>query len=344
MEKTKSEGFFLVKKGQAAQAFELRLFELNSPSADEVLIEVEAFGLNFADVMARKGLYREAPPMPCIVGYEVVGKIVRTGSSVSSDLLGKRVVAFCRFGGYARHVVTKANAIHEIDNAPAEDALALCTQGVTAYYMAAYLTPVRKGDRVLIHAAAGGVGSLLVQLCKYSGAEVIAKVGSEAKGELVASLGADHIINYKKSEYTRQLKQVLGNHPLDVSFNAVGGRTFKKDFQFLGAGGRMVLFGGAELTQGKWGLFSQLNFLRHMGVVIPVGLMMSSRNILGVNMLKIADQKPEVLAECLRQVVSAYKSGKLKPAQGSSYNYSGLAEAHEELGSGRSSGKLTIFW
>jgi NADPH2:quinone reductase len=344
MEKTKSEGFFLVKKGAAAQAFELKTLELDAPADDEVLIEVEAFGLNFADVMARKGFYREAPAMPCIVGYEVVGRVSRNGKNVSAELLGKRVVAFCRFGGYAKHVLTKATAIHEIDNTPAEDALALCTQGVTAYYMASLLTPVRKGDRVLIHAAAGGVGSLLIQLCKLTGAEVIAKVGSKTKGELAKSLGADHIINYKETEYTQQLKQILGDQTLDVSFNAVGGRTFRKDFHFMGAGSRMVLFGGAELTNGKWGIFSQLNFLRNMGLVLPVGLMMSSRNILGVNMLKLADQKPEVLSECLKEVVSTYKNGKLKPISGQTFNFSALAEAHEELGSGRSKGKLSVFW
>jgi 2-desacetyl-2-hydroxyethyl bacteriochlorophyllide A dehydrogenase len=344
MERLKSEGFFLVKTGSANQAFELKAFDLEGPTIDDVLIETEAFGLNFADVMARKGLYREAPPMPCIIGYEVVGKVVSCGDRVPAELAGKRVVAFCRFGGYAKHIVTKASAVYVIDEIPAEQALALCTQGVTAYYMTCNLAPIRKGDRVLVHAAAGGVGSLLVQLCKLYGAEVIAKVSNDVKAKLVSGMGADHIIDYSDTDYTLQLKNILGDSQLDVSFNAIGGKTFKRDFQFLGSGGRMVLFGGAALTNGKWGFLSQLNFLRQMGVIIPVGLMMSSRNILGVNMLKIADEKPGLLAECLNQVMTLYLSGKLKPHIGNTYRFSELANAHEELGSGNSSGKIAVFW
>ena len=149
--------------------------------ANDVLIETEAFGLNYADVMARRGLYREAPAFPCVIGYEVVGTIIQTGSSVDITLIGKRVVAFTRFGGYAKHVITTKDAIAEIGKMPVNDALALATQGVTAYYMSNYISPVRTGEHVLIHAAAGGVGTLLIQLAKQAGAIVIAKVSSKEK-------------------------------------------------------------------------------------------------------------------------------------------------------------------
>jgi NADPH2:quinone reductase len=344
MGKVSSEAIYLVRKGDADNAFELRGMQINEPGEGDVMIETEAFGLNFADVMARKGLYREAPPMPCVVGYEVVGKIVMVGKGVSEELIGLRVVAFCRFGGYAKHVVTPAHAVAEINEVPAEQAMALCTQAVTAYYMASYLSPVRKGERALVHAAAGGVGTILIQLLKMQGAIVFAKVGDASKESIVRSLGADYVVNYRASDYAMQLQKLLGEHRLDVSFNPSGGSTFKKDMALLGSGGRMILFGGAELTSGKWGILSQLNFVRKMGLVLPVGLMMRSKNILGVNMLKIADHKPEVLTTCLNEVVQLFRSGKLAPQNGQTYRADEIAKAHAALESGNTTGKITVFW
>ena len=340
----RSEAIFLIKKGAAEAAFERRPNNLREITDGEVIIEVEAFGLNYADVMARRGLYREAPPFPCVVGYEVVGTVIETGSSVDSGLKGKRVVAFCRFGGYAKHVITWDYAVVPIGETPAEEAMVLCTQAVTAYYMAEYLTPIHKGEKVLIHAAAGGVGTVLIQLAKRKGAEVFAKIGNENKKQLVLSLGADHVINYNQGDYAEQILKITNGDRLDVSFNPVAGSTFKKDFALLGSGGRIILFGGSEMASGKFGILSTLNFLRKMGLVIPVGLMMRSKNILGVNMLKIADNRPMVLAECLKAVVELHAAGELKPQVGGIYPVAKIGEAHAALESGKTTGKLTVFW
>ena len=166
----KTEAIYLIKKGAAENAFERRALDLPILKSNEVLVESEAFGLNYADVMARNGLYREAPPMPSVIGYELVGKIVEIGSAVNASLLGKRVLAFCRFGGYGKHVIAKDYGIVPINDMPAETVMALCTQAVTAYYMSDVLSPIQKGDKVLIHAAAGGVGTILIQLAKRRGA------------------------------------------------------------------------------------------------------------------------------------------------------------------------------
>lgn len=340
----RSEAIFLIKKGAAEAAFERRPNTLREITDGEVIIEVEAFGLNYADVMARRGLYREAPPFPCVVGYEVVGTVIETGSKVDAGLKGKRVVAFCRFGGYAKHVITWDYAVVPIGETPAEEAMVLCTQAVTAYYMAEYLTPIHKGEKVLIHAAAGGVGTVLIQLAKRKGAVVFAKIGNENKKQLVLSLGADHVINYNQGDYAEQILNITNGDRLDVSFNPVAGSTFKKDFALLGSGGRIILFGGSEMASGKFGILSTLNFLRKMGLVIPVGLMMRSKNILGVNMLKIADNRPMVLAECLKAVVELHAAGELKPQVGGIYPVAKIGEAHAALESGKTTGKLTVFW
>jgi NADPH:quinone reductase-like Zn-dependent oxidoreductase len=344
MNKITTEAIVLKQNGAAKTAFERRSWEINQPNDNEVVIESEAFGLNYADVMSRLGLYREAPPLPCVVGYELVGKITQVGKDVSSDLVGKRVLAFCRFGGYAKQVVTQDSAVVPIDDIPAEQAMVLCTQAVTAYYMAVYLTPIQAGEKVLIHAAAGGVGTLLVQLAKLRGAEVFAKIGDDSKAEVVRALGADHVINYKKGDYAEEVKRLLKGDRLDASFNPAAGSTFKKDFELIGSGGRVVLFGASELSSGKYGLFSKLNFLRKMGLVLPIGLMMRSKNVLGVNMLKIADNRPMVLTYCLKEVVALYQDGKLIPQVGGIYSIDEVAKAHEALENGKTTGKLSVKW
>lgn len=201
-----------------------------------------------------------------------------------------------------------------------------------------------RGDNVLIHSAAGGVGTILIQLAKLRGATVFAKIGSENKRELVESLGADYVINYKESDYTVQIEHILKGDRLDISYNPVAGSTFKKDFKLLGSGGRIVLFGGAEMSGTKWGILSTLNFVRKMGLILPIGLMMRSKSMLGVNMLKIADNKPEVLTYCLQQVIKLYKEGKIKPQVGGNYSVSDIAKAHEDLESGNTVGKLAVHW
>lgn len=344
MSTIKSKAFFLHKKGTAEEAFELRPFEISSPINQEVLIETESFGLNYADVMARQGLYKEAPAFPCVVGYEVIGKVVQVGENADKSLMGKRVVAFCRFGGYAKHVITNDFATVVVDDQPASELLALCTQAVTAYYISIYLTPVHQGDKVLIHAAAGGVGSLLIQMAKYRGATVIAKVGRKEKEDFVKTLGADYVVNYNDCDYQSKITELLNGERIDISFNPVAGSTYKKDFEIIGSGGRLVLFGGSELSGGKYGIFSKLNFVRRMGLILPIGLMMRSKNVLGVNMLKIADNRPKVLTHCLKESFEMYKKGIIKPQIGGTYSQSEFFKAHNALGSGKTIGKLSVKW
>lgn len=336
------KGIFLIKKGNAQSAFELRDLKLRNPIEDEVLIAVEAFGLNYADVMARNGLYREAPQFPFVAGYEVVGLVEQAPGN--EDLIGKRVVAFTRFGGYATHVITSKMAIAEIGNADASEALALATQYVTAYYMTHYCNGVHEGDRVMIHAAAGGVGTALVQLCKIKGAYVFGNAGSHDKLNLIAQNGVDIPINYREQDYEVEIRHQLKDERLDATFNPIAGSTFKKDMSLLGSGGRLFLYGGSERSGKKWGIFSTLNFVRKMGRIIPIGLMMRSKSIIGVNMLKIADNKPYVIHTCLNAVVELWKNKKIQPLVKYQFNATQISEAHELLENRNSVGKIVVFW
>ena len=339
------KAIYLIKKGSSHQAFEIR--ETAKPivkAVDDILIKVEAFGLNYADVMARNGQYKEAPPLPSVLGYEVVGIIESVGSEVDQNMIGKRVVGFTRFGGYAEFALSKAAGITEIGEMPVGTALSIATQYVTAYYMAYHATNLIKGDKVMIHAGAGGVGTALIQMCKLQGCTVFANAGSADKLDYIKSQGADYAINYRTNDYETEINKILKDERLDCTFNPIAGSTFKKDFGLIGSGGRVILFGGSELSGKRWGMFSSLNFVRKMGFRLAIGLMMRSKSIIGVNMLKIGDNKPHVLSHCLHSVTEMIKAGKLTPHVGASYPAKQIAEAHHLLESRQSIGKVIVTW
>jgi len=338
------QAIYLVKNGDAASAFESRETPDPIPGANEVRIKVEAFGLNYADVMARNGLYREAPPLPCVLGYEVVGLIDQVGADLSADLVGKRVVAFTRFGAYAQYAVSNPQAFTIIDGLDVGAALSIATQYVTAYYMAYELTNLFQGDRVLVHAGAGGVGTALIQLCKRKGCEVFATAGSEDKLNYMREQGADHVIDYRKHDYAVEVNRLLADHRLDMIFNPIAGSTYKKDYALLGSGGRLALFGGSERSGKKWGIFSTLNFVRKMGVLLPITSMMRSKSVLGVNMLKIGDNKPATLHRCLQEVAELIVKGEVKPHIGGRFSSNEIAKAHAFLEDRKSIGKIIVTW
>jgi NADPH2:quinone reductase len=336
---------FLTKKGDAHQAFEIR--ETQKPTVeleDDILIKVEAFGLNYADVMARNGLYREAPQMPSILGYEVVGIVEEIGSNCDNSLIGKRVVCFTRFGGYAEYAISKSFGCVVIENMDAGKALSIATQYVTAYYMTHIATNLYEGDNVMIHAGAGGVGTALIQLCKLKGCTVFANAGSTEKLDYIKKQGADYAINYRTEDYEAEINNILKKERLDCTFNPIAGSTFKKDFGLIGSAGKVILFGGSELSGKKWGFFSSLNFIRKMGLMLPIGLMMRSKSVIGVNMLKVGDNKPKLLNKCLTEVTQLIKEGKLNPHVGGEFTVDKIADAHEFLENRKSIGKIIVKW
>lgn len=333
----------LTAHGPSEKVLTLRELPDPAPSPGEVLVRSEGFGLNYADVMAVKGLYRDAPPVPCVIGYEVVGRVVRCGDTVPAGLLGRRVLAFTRFGGYAELACTDHRAVAEIpDDMDTGTALALATQGATAWYMAMDAVRVKQGDRVLVHSAAGGVGQLLVQIALRQGCEVFAVASGAEKLAYLKGLGAQHVIGRKAGDYAKELARILGNERIDASFNAVGGTTFKKDLALLGSGGKLVLFGGAE--RGKGGAFGTLRFVWNMGFIIPIFLMMRSKSLIGVNMLRLSDRKPQLVAACMQSALGALQEGWLKPKVHPLFDADQLPQALELLGSGKSIGKVAVRW
>jgi NADPH2:quinone reductase len=337
----------LVRKGAASQAFEFREFPDPLPKEGEVLIDVELSGLNFADVMARLGLYPEAPPLPSILGYEVVGTVEALGPGAPSSLKrGERVIGFTRFGGYATRVIAKANGVVPVpESIDSASATALATQYGTAYFAAEEMVKLQKNDRVLIHAAAGGVGTALVQLARRRGCVIFGTAGSAEKIAYLKSQGVDFPINYRESDFETEYLKLSGGKKVDVIFDAVGGETFKKGMRILSAGGRMVTYGVSEMTGShKASLLKSVKTVLSFGLHPPLSLLTRSQSILGVNMLKIADHRPDLLERAIRGVTELARLGEVKPVVGKVFEASSIADAHEFLGSRASIGKVAIRW
>ena len=337
------KGIYLVKQGAVDEAFEVRKIESKPLEPHQVRIKVQAFGLNYADVLARKGLYGGAPPLPSVLGYECVGYIKEVGQAVTHLNEGDRVLAFTRFGAYAEETVTDNLGVVKIDeDTPVGDAVALGTQYCTAYYAAYECMSLYEGDTVLIHSAAGGVGTALTQLCKAKGCTVIGTIGSDWKAELATKNGVDHIINYQEKDFEEEVLKITGKTRVKAIFDAVGGKSFKKGMKILSYGGSNVVYGTASRSKG--GFFATMNLLFGFGFFTPVKLLMKSQSIVGINMLTIADHKPEIINLCLQKVYELYQDGILKPFIETTFKANEIGSAHALLESRNSRGKIVVEW
>ncbi|MEO8733339.1 MAG: zinc-binding dehydrogenase, partial [Flavobacteriales bacterium] len=192
-----------------------------------------------------------------------------------------------------------------------------------------------------IHSAAGGVGQLLTQIAVHQQCEVFAVAHGAEKMAYLKKLGAHHVIDRKEGDYEEHIRKLLGKERLDVSFNAVGGTTFKKDLRLLGSGGAVLLFGGAERSDGA---LSSLRFVWNMGLIIPIFLMMQCKSLVGVNMLRLSEHRPLIVAACMKGALGAMQEGWLKPRVDQLFAKEQLPQALELLGSGKSIGKVAVKW
>lgn len=218
--------------------------EKPAPKADEILIKVAAAGINYADTMMRAGNYLTKPDLPVVLGYEVAGTIEELGTDVTKLVVGQRVLATASSGGYAEYATAKAATVLPLpDELGYGEATALLVQGLTALGL---LDEAKSGQSILIHAAAGGVGTLLVQLAKHKGLKVIGTASSEQKLQLVAELGADFAINYSEPDWTEEVLKATDGRGVDWLIEMVGGDIVAKNLKVLAKHGTMWIYGSAS--------------------------------------------------------------------------------------------------
>ncbi len=337
------KSYFLVRNTSPADSFELQEVPVPPINPGEVRIRVSAFGLNYADILARQGLYRECPPLPCIIGYDVEGVIDEVANNVTSFKKGDRVFALTRFGGYAEYVCTQEVAVNHLPkDAPIGAGCALATQCVTAYHAAIHCQTLFPGEIVLIHAAAGGLGTALIQIAQWKGCIVIGVVGGNEKVEYLKSLGVEHIIDHHGMSYLDYVRDHFQGK-VDVVFDSVGGSSIKKAKSILAKGGRIVSLGAAALS-GKKGILNLLRLIIGFGFFSPIAYLGKSQSLISVNMLKIADNRPDIIARGFKEVASLYHQGILKPHIGKVFCHDQLSDAHKWMENRKSIGKGVVKW
>jgi len=306
------------------------------PGPGQVAIDVAAAGVNFADTMARVGLYPDAPKPPVVVGYEVAGTISALGAGVEGLSVGDRVMAGTRFGGYAERVVAKV-----ADTAPLPEELSF-EQGaaIPVNYLTAYLGLMRfgslqPGERVLVHAAAGGVGIAATQIAKHLGAEVLG-TASPGKHAAIRSIGVDHAIDYTQRGWEKGLAKV------DVVMDAVGGPSFRRSYDLLRPGGRLVAFGASSVMSGdKRNVVTAARAALRMPRFNLIKQMSASKAVIGLNMLTLWDELGS-LEPYMGAIEELLADGALKPVVAESFAFERAPDAHRYLGERRNVGKVVL--
>lgn len=304
-----------------ADKLSLEEIEKPAPKTDEVLIKVAAAGINYADTMMRAGNYLTKPDLPLTLGYEVAGTIEELGAEVTKFQKGQRVLATASSGGYAEFATAKAATILPLpDELGYGESTALLVQGLTALGL---LNGTKAGDSILIHAAAGGVGTLLVQLAKHKGLKVIGTASSEQKLQMVADLGADFAINYTEDDWTDEVLKATDGRGVNWIIEMVGGDIVAKNLKVLAKHGTMWVYGSASGEDFK---------------VSVLSLMAKNHKIQGYWLM---NESIENRIAFTKELLEHYGAGKLK-IQVTEFPLEQAREAHEAIESRKTTGKVVL--
>jgi NADPH:quinone reductase-like Zn-dependent oxidoreductase len=308
--------------------------------AGEVRIDVAAVGINFADIMARLGLYPDAPKTPCVVGYEVAGTILELGAGVSDShpnlTPGQRVCASTVFGGYASQVTVPVADVFALpDELSFEQGAAIPVNYGTAWAGLIGYGVLQAGERVLVHSAGGGVGIAATQIAKRTGAEVYgtASPGKHARCE---ELGVDHVIDYTASGWERGLPQ------FDVILDAIGGKSFRKSYSLLRPGGRLVAFGASSVVSGeRKNPFTALRAVVRMPRFNMIKQMSESKAVIGLNMLTLLKDRGTI-APWITPLRPMLGDGTVKPVIAGAFSFDEVGAAQTMIVERRNVGKVVL--
>ena len=314
----------------------------------EVRIAVRAAGINFADTMARIGLYPDAPKPPCVLGYEVAGEVESVGEGVGEHRVGDRVVAGTRFGGQAELVTVAASQAWPLpDRFSFEQGAVFPVNYATAYAALVVMGSLREGNRVLIHTAAGGVGISATQIARNAGAEIFG-TASASKHDAIRAQGVAHPIDYRTQDFERETMRLTGGEGVDLVIDALGPTSFRKDYRLLRPGGRLVMYGLSESSrEGRRDMASMLKSLVAMPTATmpwwkSLMLMNENKGIFGLNMLKWWDAEGD-FDRLVQPLMSDLEAGRLDPVVAEAFPFERAGDAHRFIAERRNVGKVVLF-
>ena len=313
----------------------------------EVRIAVKAAGVNFADTLARVGLYPDAPKPPCVLGYEVAGEVEALGEGVSSHAVGDRVIAGTRFGGQAEVVVVPAAQVLPLPQRLSfEQGAAFPVNYGTAYAAVIVMGGMRENDRVLIHAAGGGVGIAATQLARNRGAEIFG-TASPAKHDAIRAQGVRYPIDYRGRDFEREVMEITNGEGVDLVIDALGPTSFHKDYRLLRPGGRLVMYGLSENSSvGARDIKATLLALAKMPLATfpwwkSLMVMSENKGVFGLNMLKWWDREGS-LERVTEPLLADLEAGLLEPVVAEAFSFARAGEAHQFIAERRNVGKVVL--
>lgn len=326
----------------APDVFETRERPDPCPADGEIRIRVRAAGINFADVLARLGLYPDAPRPPVVVGYEVAGRIDALGRSVVGFADGDRVVALTRFGGYADTVVVPAaQAFHVPEALSDSEAAAVPVNFLTAalaLYRMAALTP---GETVLVQNAGGGVGTAATQLARLRRATVIG-TASAFKHDALRTFGVDHAIDYRHANVAEEVSRITGGRGVDVVLDPIGGHSFTASYRMLAPLGRLIIFGLSAAATGErrnaWSAFQAWRTTRAFN---PMSLINRNRGVFGLHIGHLWEEG-RALAPLMTMLMNELSAGRLTPVVARTFPLDRVADAHRFLQARQNIGKVVL--
>jgi len=311
----------------------LKLIEMEQPSigSQQVLIKVVATSVNFADIKARFGQYHGTGQPPFIPGLDAAGIVEAVGSEVQKVKVGDRVIAFPKTGSYAEYVVADEALTFVIPDQLDFDIAAACpTVAFTSYKLLADVARVQEGETVLIHAAAGGIGTTAIQLAKILGAgQVIGTVGNKSKISAAVDAGADHVICYETEDFAEKVNELTDGNGADVILDSISGWVTEKSLDCLAYYGRLVNFGIANGDV--------------PGIVKSTDLHSSCRSILGFSLGTTRNRRPHLLQDTADKVLPYLADGRLQMKIGARYSLEEASNAHELIESRQSTGKVLLY-
>jgi len=313
------------------------------PKAGEVRIRVEASGVNFADIMGRRGLYPDLPPLPVVPGYEVSGRIDAVGADADPALAGCEVIALMNFGGYADVVCAPAQQVFvRPAGMSALEGAAVPVNYLTAWQLVVVMGALKRGETVLIHSTGGGVGIAATQLAKHFGARVIGTASSAKHAELRA-LGVDHLIDYRKEDFETRAREITNGRGVDLILDAVGGESWKKGYRLLAPTGRLGMFGASALVggRGKWADTLALLVNTPWFQFNPLSLMNANKGVFGVTVGRMMGEGGR-LRGWMEQLLALSVQGIVRPKIARSFRFDEAAEAHRYIEDRRNIGKVLL--
>lgn len=318
---------------------------VRKPGPGELRVSVAYSGVNYADVMARRGFYKWAPPFPTCVGFELSGTVVEVGEGVTSHAVGDRIAAVTRFGGYTDEIVVEAARAWRIpEGMSLQDAAAIPAVYMTAWQSLCEVARIRAGDTLLIQAVAGGVGLAALQLAQKLGVQTFGTASSEEKLEFARSLGLAHGIDYTKRDFEQEIARLTNGRGVDFVLDSLGGEGLRKGYRCLARGGLVVTIGAAGVAPGTR---NPLEFLRagaellKGGVFHPFQLIEDNRGVAGVQVLLLWDDLPR-LDRGIAQIFGWWREGAIRPHIDRVVPLADAKEAHRAMESRKTRGKLLL--